>query len=107
MGAAGPPAFLQGLSVLAEFGGGIALILGLLTPLASFGLTCNMLVALFMVHLQMGHPFVASGKGGPSFEPALDYLAAAVCILIAGPGCISLDALLFGRCGGKGSAEKT
>src|SRR4029077_9786831 len=95
MGPNGPPAFLQGLSVLAEFGGGIAIILGLLTPLASFGLICNMLFALFMVHLKMGHPFVAAGPGKPSFEPAADYLAVALCLLIAGPGCLSLDALIF------------
>src|SRR5438105_2280618 len=62
MGPNGPPAFLQGLSVLAEFGGGIAIILGLLVPLASFGLICNMLVALFMVHIPKGDPFV--GKPG-------------------------------------------
>ncbi len=88
------PAVFQGLSVLAEFGGGMALVLGLLTPLAAFGLVCNMLVALFTVHLRMGHPFVAA-RGGPSFEPALGYLAVSLCLLIAGPGCLSLDALIF------------
>ena len=50
------PAFFQGLAVLAEFGGGIAIVLGLLTPLASLGLTCNMLVALFMVHIGAPQP---------------------------------------------------
>lgn len=99
------PAALQGLSVLAEFGGGIALILGLLTPLAALGLTCNMLVALFMVHVRMGHTFVASGPGQPSFEPALDYLAVALCLLIAGPGCLSLDALIGRLFCGKCVAE--
>jgi putative oxidoreductase len=96
MGPNGPPAFLQGLSVLAEFGGGIAIILGLLTPLASFGLVCNMLVALFMVHVSHGDPFVGP-PGKPSFEPALDYLAVWLMLLIAGPGCLSLDKLIFGR----------
>jgi putative oxidoreductase len=95
------PEVLQGLSVLAEFGGGIAIVIGLLTPLASFGLTCNMLVALFMVHVRMGHPFLPTEKGGPSFEPALDYLAVALCLLITGPGCLSLDGLLFRRFCGK------
>jgi putative oxidoreductase len=100
MGEKGPPAFLQGLAVLAEFGGGIAMIVGLLVPLAMLGLACNMLFALCMVHLKMGHPFVATGPG-PSFEPAADYLAVALCLLIAGPGCISLDALIFGTLLGK------
>ena len=89
------PGVLQALSVLAEFGGGIAIIVGLLTPLASFGLVCNMLVALFMVHVRMGHGFVASKPGQPSYEAAAGYLAVALCMLIAGPGCLSLDALIF------------
>jgi putative oxidoreductase len=105
MGPNGPPAFLQGLAVLAESGGGIAMILGLLMPLAMFGLTCNMLFALCMVHLKMGHPFIAAGPGKPSFEPAADYLAVALCLLIAGPGCISLDALIFRPLFGKQGEE--
>jgi putative oxidoreductase len=94
MGPNGPPAFLQGLAVLAEFGGGIAMIIGLLMPLAMLGLTCNMLVALFMVHIPHGDPFVGK-PGSGSFEPAAGYLAVALCLLIAGPGCLSLDALIF------------
>jgi putative oxidoreductase len=104
MGPNGPPAFLQGLSVLAEFGGGIAIMLGLLTPLASFGLTCNMLVAIFMVHVAHGDPFVGSRQHPGSFEPAADYLAVAICLLIAGPGCLSLDALIFRPLFGKRAA---
>ena len=48
------PGFLQGLSTVAEFSGGLGIILGLLTPLVALGLTCNMLVALFMVHVPKG-----------------------------------------------------
>ena len=52
MGAdSGTPGFLQGLAALSEFGGGLAWILGLLTPVASFGLLCTMAVAL---HFQRG-----------------------------------------------------
>ena len=87
------PGFLQGVSTLAEFGGGLGIILGLLTPLVALGLTCNMLVALFMVHLPHGDPFVAApGKG--SLEPAAHYLAVALLLLFTGPGTWSLDALL-------------
>ena len=35
------PSILQGLAALSEFGGGLAWILGLLTPLASFGLALH------------------------------------------------------------------
>src|SRR5262249_59883361 len=66
------PGILQALAALAEFGGGICWVLGLLTPLASFLILCNMVVAAGMVHMPHGDPFVASKPGGPSYEPALD-----------------------------------
>ena len=96
MGWMGPqssvPGFLQGLSTAAEFSGGLGIIVGLLTPLAALGLTCNMLVALCMVHLHNSHPFVG-GHGQPSSESAADYLAVALLLLLTGPGAWSLDAL--------------
>lgn len=95
MGGEGVPSFLQALAALAEFGGGIALLLGLLTPLAALGIVCQMLGALFMVHFPMGHPFVAA-TGGPSYELPLVYLALAILLLVMGPGRWSFDALLFG-----------
>ncbi len=96
MGGEGVPSFIQALAALAEFGGGIALVLGLFTPLAALGIVCQMLGALFMVHFPMGHPFVAA-TGGPSYELPLVYLALAILLLVLGPGRWSLDALLFGR----------
>ena len=59
------PAFFQGLATLAEFGGGMGIILGLLTPLVALELICNMLVALFLVHFPHGDPFV--GRSRPVF----------------------------------------
>jgi putative oxidoreductase len=99
----GVPGALQACAAVAEFGGGIAWILGLLTPLASLGILCVMIVALAKVHLPHGDPFV-SPKGGPSFESALVYLAVAVALLTLGPGRVSLDALLFRRRQGEVSA---
>jgi putative oxidoreductase len=94
MGSA-PPALLQGLAVLAEVGGGAALVVGLLTPLATLGLACDMAYALFLVHLPKGDPFVAASASGSSYEKALVYLAASICVMLTGPGRYSLDALLF------------
>ena len=91
------PAALQLAAAVAEFGGGIALILGLLTPLAALGLAITMGVAAGMVHIPKGDPFV--GKGGPSWELAGIYLALAIMFLLVGPGRYSIDALLFGRTG--------
>jgi putative oxidoreductase len=90
------PGVLQALAALAEFGGGICWVLGLLTPFASLLIACTMTVAITTVHLKRGDPFVASA-GGPSFEPALGYLAIALAILLVGPGKLALDAMIFSR----------
>jgi uncharacterized membrane protein YphA (DoxX/SURF4 family) len=63
MGGSSIPSWLQGLAAFAEFGGGIALILGLLTPIAAFGLVCQMVAALFIVHLPNRDPFRCAGTG--------------------------------------------
>lgn len=97
MGPDGPPGAVQAFAAVSEFGGGIALILGLLTPLAALGIAGTMVGALAMVHLRLGHAFVAGAPGEPSFELALGYLANALMLLTVGPGGFSLDALLFGR----------
>ena len=84
------PGPLQALAVLAELGGGIALILGLLTPLAMLGWVCTMGYA---VYFQLGKqaPWIAAKPTDPSYESALMYLAVAVVFLLAGPGRYSLD----------------
>src|SRR6266850_8376246 len=74
---AGFPGILQALAAVSEFGGGLAWILGLLTPLASFGIACTMTVAVWMHSMVLHDPFV-SPTGGRSFEPALVYLGVAV-----------------------------
>jgi putative oxidoreductase len=93
MGDALPPA-LQALAAVSEFGGGLAMILGLLTPLAALGLISTMSVAIFAHHLPAGDPFV-NLTGGSSYELAAIYLAIALLLLAHGPGAYSVDALLF------------
>ena len=76
-------------SAFAEFGGGLGLALGLLTPLPSFAIAGSMLVAIALVHLPKGF---FNTKGG--FEYNLSILAAIATIAFAGPGAYSLDAAL-------------
>ena len=54
-----------------------------------------MVTALVTVHFKHGDPFVT--LHGASFESPLEYLTLAVMLIFAGPGRLSLDALLFGR----------
>ena len=95
MGAeASVPGFLQALAAFSEFGGGFALIFGLLTQLAAFGIAMTMLFAIFMVHVPHGDPFV-NLTGGHSYELAAVYLAIMIVFLLRGAGQFSLDALIF------------
>ncbi|MBC7741562.1 MAG: DoxX family protein [Bdellovibrionaceae bacterium] len=89
------PGFFQGLAAFAEFGGGIALVLGLLTHIASIGLAITMLVATYMHAFVLHDPFV-NMTGGSSFEPALGYFAIACLFFVVGPGGYSLDHKIFG-----------
>lgn len=84
------PGIFQGLAALSEFGGGIALVLGLLTPLACLGLLSTMAVAVF-THASKGDGFV----GG--FELALVYFSISANLFLMGPGRFSIDATLASK----------
>lgn len=90
------PGILQMLAAISEFGGGIALILGLLMPLAMFGLAITMAVATFMHAVMMKDPFVPTGPGQTSYELALVFFTIMVMFMTVGPGKFSLDAKIFG-----------
>jgi putative oxidoreductase len=89
-----PPGFLQAAAAVAEFGGGIGLILGLLTPLSCVGIACVMSFALYS-HISRGDPFIGTGSGG-SYELALVFLVNVIVVLLLGPGRYSLDQKLLG-----------
>jgi putative oxidoreductase len=89
------PAALQALAALSEFGGGLAWLLGLLTPLAALGIASTMAVAFSTHTFVRGDPFV-SMTGGPTSELAAVYFCIALLLLAMGPGRFSLDRKLFG-----------
>lgn len=85
------PGIFQGLAALAEFGGGIALLLGLCTSITSIGLMITMFVAATF-HISKGDPFVGYGA---SWELAGVYAVISLLFLVVGPGNYSLDKKIF------------
>ena len=87
------PGMLQALAAIAEFGGGLALIVGLYMPFTCLGIIATMTTALVTVHIPKGHPFVGTDSSGSS-ELAMLYLVMATAFLFLGAGRYSLDAFL-------------
>ena len=84
------PVWFWGLmAALTEFGGGVLLSLGLLSPIGSLGIIAAMLIAIVKVHWSKGF---WNGKGGIEFP--LINLAAALALGLLGPGAFSLDSAL-------------
>jgi putative oxidoreductase len=77
--------------IAAEFGGGLALVLGLFTRWAALPLAFAMLVATLTVHLEGGF-FLPQG-----FEYTLTLLAATIALALTGSGRLALDAVLARR----------
>jgi putative oxidoreductase len=96
----GIPPVLGYLTLAAEFGGGILLVVGLLTRLAALSIVIDMSVAISRVHWKNGL-LSAGGKVGYEFPLACGIIAFALIFLGAGP--ISLDGAFFR---GGGSARK-
>ncbi|HUQ80726.1 MAG TPA: DoxX family protein [Gemmatimonadaceae bacterium] len=87
------PGVMGPLIAFLELFGGIALIVGLLTRLAGFGLLLDMLGAIMLVHLKNGF-FLPSG-----YEFVLLLAAASAALMVAGAGAFSIDGLLARRSG--------
>ncbi len=83
-----PPWLWVILVILGEFGGGLSVALGFLTPLGAAGMFGAMLMAIFKSHWKNGF---WNSKRGLEFPLAL--LAMDVGIGLTGPGMYSLDAL--------------
>jgi putative oxidoreductase len=89
------PAPFAFLAICAEFLGGLGLIFGFLTRIAALGISCNMLVAVAMIHRQFGFFMNWTGaQKGEGYEYHLLILATTVFLMIRGAGAASIDRLL-------------
>ncbi|HST10164.1 MAG TPA: DoxX family protein [Terriglobales bacterium] len=89
------PAPFAFLAICAEFLGGIGLIVGALTRIAAFGIATNMVVAILMVHSQVGFFMNWTGQQkGEGFEYHLLAIAIAIVLMARGGGAFSVDRAL-------------
>jgi len=85
-----PGAFVALLAGLAEFGGGLLLALGLLTPVGGVLIALTMVIAIVKVHGANGYWSTQNG-----YEYNLAILAVGVALALTGGGQYALDALIF------------
>jgi len=86
------PAFFAFLAIIAESLGSMGLIIGFLTRVAAFGVLCNMIVAVWMVHWPNGFFMNWFGKQkGEGFEYHLLVIGICLAVLISGGGKWSVD----------------
>lgn len=90
------PAPFAFLAIAAEFCGGLGLVFGLLTRVAAFGIFCNMIVAVALVHHNFGFFMNWTGaQKGEGYEYHLVAMAIAMFLMIRGAGAASVDSLLY------------
>ncbi|HTA60248.1 MAG TPA: DoxX family protein [Candidatus Baltobacteraceae bacterium] len=96
------PHFMAWLTILTEFIGGLAVLLGAFVPLVSLPMAVLLLVAIFTVHLPYGFSSiklmsVTAGRaqfGPPGYECDLLYLACLAGLVFGGSGPMAIDEYL-------------
>lgn len=83
-----PAGFWAFCSAIAEFGGGLALLLGAFTRIGAALIMINMLVALYASVFLWGRKFSIIEQG---YEYELVLIAAALTLVLAGAGPYSVD----------------
>jgi putative oxidoreductase len=92
------PTVFAVLAILAEGMGSIGLILGFLGRVAAFGIACNMVVAVYMVHRANGFFMNWTGaQHGEGFEFHILALGLALIVMIYGSGAWSIDRAITER----------
>jgi putative oxidoreductase len=96
------PELMGWATILIEFAGGLAVLLGAFVPLASVPMAAVLLVAMLTVHLPYGfnsiklQGFTAAGAqfGPPGYELDLLYLACLTTLALGGSGPFAVDSIL-------------
>ncbi len=89
------PAFLTFLVIAAESLGALGMIAGLATRLCAFGIFCDMIGAIYLVHWHNGFFMNWFGKQhGEGFEYHLLVMGMALALMITGGGRLSMDGLI-------------
>ncbi|MEN6440126.1 MAG: DoxX family protein [Syntrophobacter sp.] len=92
------PAVLTLLVIAAESLGAIGLVIGFMTRFCAFGLICDMIGAIALVHLPYGFFMNWFGKQpGEGFEYHLLVIGMALALLFSGGGAYSVDRKIAGR----------
>jgi putative oxidoreductase len=96
------PHFMAWLTILTELFGGLAVLLGVLIPLASLPMAAVLIVAIFTAHLPYGFASIklmsfTAGRaqfGPPGYECNLLYLACLAALVLGGSGPMAIGSYL-------------
>jgi putative oxidoreductase len=99
------PELMAWLTIIIEFLGGLAVLLGAFVALASVPMAAMLLTAMFTAHFQYGFSSIkiqavtSAGAqfGPPGYELDLLYLACLAVLVLGGSGPFSIDSLLTKR----------
>ena len=92
------PHLMAWLTIVTEFAGGFAVLIGVFVPLVSAPMAVVLLTAMFSVHWRYGFSSikllavtpVGAKFGPPGYECDLLYLACLAALMLSGPGPFSL-----------------
>jgi putative oxidoreductase len=89
------PGLMAWVVTIVELVGGILLVVGFLTQIAGILIALDMLGAILFAYLLRGAPFIENGA--ITWEKEAVFAAAALCIVLAGPGAWAVEDAVAGN----------
>jgi putative oxidoreductase len=89
------PGLMAWVVTIVELVGGILLVVGFLTQIVGILIALDMLGAILFAFLLRGAPFIENGA--ITWEKEAVFAAAALCIVLAGPGAWSVEDAVAGN----------